>query len=492
MKMRRLRRQITRGLIAATLIGGFTGQPPIARAAVPPAAVGGETAKGTNVTQYVSFAQAREQTTEIAIYVNRSSMIQFDRPLARVSFAQPSVAEAVIITPTQLLLNGKTIGQSSMIAWSTADSEHPVAFNVRVMADIQPLVEQLTLLFPQEQIKVEQLDGRVILSGTVSSPKIIETTLPLFEGTGLRPVNLTQVATPAAPSQVMLQVRVAEVNRRLIRDLGASYGWFNPLAPRSQNEAVVGPNQFNPPGSNYTVGNNPPGPNYVFSDAVNLFLFNPGINLGAFVRALQQRNAFRSLAEPNIIAVNGQKASFLAGGEFPYPVVQPSTAGLSISIQFREFGVRLDFKPTIVDNNRIRLELAPEVSALDFTNALQLSGFRIPALSTRKAATTVELADGQSFALAGLLSNDMTRVDSKVPLLGDIPILGYLFRSQSYIKNESELVFLCTARVVRPLEPSEVPPLPGMESSPARTGSPSPQGLEGAFGHQTGAAEPKK
>jgi pilus assembly protein CpaC len=285
----------------------------------------------------------------------------------------------------------------------------------------------------------------------------------------------------------MLQVRVAEVNRRLLRDLGASYGWFNPLAPRSQNEAILGPHQFNPPGSNYTTGNNPPGPNYIFSDAVNLFLFNPGINLGAFVRALQQRNAFRSLAEPNIIAVNGQKASFLAGGEFPYPVVQPQAAGLSITIEFREFGVRLDFKPTIVDNNRIRLELAPEVSALDFANALQLSGFRVPALSTRKASTTVELADGQSFALAGLLSNDMTRVDSRVPLLGDIPILGYLFRSQSYVKNETELVFLCTARVVRPLEPSEVPPLPGLESS-----STTPQGLEGAFGHTVPASEPKK
>lgn len=475
MKMRTLTQQTLLALLVTSLIGGLL---------VPP------TVQAGGVVQYVSFAQARGQTMEVVVYVNRSSMIQFDRPLSRVSVAQPSVAEAVIVTPTQLLINGKAIGTSSLIVWSTTDPDQPVAFSVKVMADIQPLVEQLTLLFPQEQIKVEQLDGRVILSGTVNSPKVIETVLPLFEGTGLKPVNLTQVAAPAAPTQVMLQVRVAEVNRRLLRDLGASYGWFNPLAPRSQNEALLGPHQFNPPSANYTAGNNPPGPNFTFSDAINLFLFNPGINLGAFVRALQQRNAFRSLAEPNIIAVDGQKASFLAGGEFPYPVVQPQTSGLSITIQFREFGVRLDFKPTIVNNNRIRLELAPEVSALDFANALQLSGFRIPALTTRKASTTVELTDGQSFALAGLLSNDMTRVDSKVPLLGDIPILGYLFRSQSYVKNETELVFLCTARVVRPLEPSEVPPLPGVESG-TRSGHAPAQGLEGTFGHTLLPAELK-
>jgi len=440
-------------------------------------------ARAEGVTQYVNFAQAHGRTTEVAVYVNRSAMIQFDQPLARVSFAQPSVAEAVIISPTQLLLNGKVIGTSSMIAWSTADPEQPVAFTVRVLADLQPLIEQLTTLFPEEPIKVEQLDGRVILSGTVSSQKVIDATLPLFEGTGLKTVNLTQVASTGAPAQVMLQVRVAEVNRRLLRDLGATYSWLQPLNLRRQNEAILGPSTFNPPNANFTA--DPPGPNFTFSDAVNLFLFNPGSSLGAFVRALQAKNAFRSLAEPNIIAVNGEKASFLAGGEFPYPVVQPSAAGLAITIQFREFGVRLNFKPTIVEGNRIRLEMAPEVSALDFANALQLQGFRIPALTTRKASTTVELADGQSFALAGLLSNDMTRVDTKIPLLGDIPILGFLFRSQSYIKNETELVFLCTARVVKPLEPGEVPPLPGVESS-------APQGLEGTFGHQVPPSEPKK
>jgi pilus assembly protein CpaC len=447
-------------LVRFSLVCGFVLLPPMAQT--------------EGVTQQVSFAHARGRTTEVVVYVNRSCMIQFDQPLARVSLAQPSVAEAVIISPTQLLLNGKAIGTSSLLAWSTAEPEPPMAFIVRVMADIQLILDQIAQRFPTEQIKVEQVDGRAVLSGTVSSKQVTDAILPLFEGTGLKPVNLTQVAGQGAPAQVLLQVRMAEVNRRMLRDLGANYSWFNPLNLRRQNEAIVGSNTFNPPGARFIP--DLPGPNFTFSDAVNLYLFNPGTSLGAFIRALQQRNAFRSLAEPNIIAVNGQNASFLAGGEFPYPVVQPSTAGLAITVVFREFGVRLDFKPTIMDGNRIRLELAPEVSALDFVNALQLSGFRIPALISRKASTTVELADGQSFALAGLLSNDMTKVDSKIPLLGHIPILGYLFRSTGYIKNETELVFLCTARLVKPMNVEELPAIPGREEWKK-------EGLEGPFGY---------
>ncbi len=455
------------GLILVSLISGFFLLP--------------QPASANGITQYVSFSQARGRSLNITVYVNQSSMIQFDQPLTRVSFAQPNVAEAVVVSPTQLLINGKTIGTSSMVAWSQYNPDDPVAFTVRVVADIRSLVKQVSELFPDEQLKVEQVDGRVILSGLVSSPKIVESTMPLFEGIGLKPINLTQLSPTAAPSQVMLQVRVAEVNKRILRDIGATYSLLQPFNLRGQNEAVIGPQQFNPSNANFATP--PLGPNFTFSDAVNLFLFNPGTSLGAFIRALQSRNAFRSLAEPNIIAVNGEKASFLAGGEFPYPVVQPSASGLAISVQFREFGVRLDFKPTIMDGNRIRLQIQPEVSSLDFVNALQLSGFRIPALISRKAMTTVELSDGQSFALAGLLSNDMTKVDTKIPLLGDIPILGYLFRSQSYLKNETELVFLCTPRLVKPLEPGEVPPLPGVESIP-------PQGLEGAFGHHMPSTEP--
>lgn len=463
----RFRRQMTQ-MLTVVLVGGIIFLPPAARA--------------EGITRYIKFSEAQQQMVDLVVHVNRSVIITFDQPLARVSFADPSIAEAVVISPIQLLLNGKEVGASSMLAWSARQPDRPVAFTVRVVADIGPVIEQVRRLFPDESLNITQLGGRVILSGTVSSQEVIERILPLFEGAGVKVVNLTTVPAEAAPAQVMLRVRVAEVNRRVLRDLGATYSLFNPLAPRTQNEAVVGPNVFNSPSARFA--NRPIGPDFTFSDAVNLFVFNPGTSLGAFIRALKQRNAFRSLAEPNIIVVDGQEASFLAGGEFPFAVVQPSSAGTSITIQFKEFGVRLKFTPHII-GDRIRLELEPEVSALDFSNALQLAGFVVPSLRTRRARTTVELADGQSFALAGLLSNDMTKISSKVPLLGDIPVIGHLFRSQSYIKNETELVFLCTTRLVKPLEPDEVPPLPGVESSPSG-------GLEGVFGHHVPAAAPQE
>jgi pilus assembly protein CpaC len=436
-------------------------------------------------TQRINFAQARRQTTEVVVYVNRSSVIQFDQALARVSLAQPGVAEAIIISPTQVLVNGRAIGTSSFVAWSTEDPERPVALTLRVVADIEPILAQIPALFPNEKIKVEQVDGRVILSGEISSPPVGEAVLRLFEGTGLRPLNLLKVPTVVtAPRQVLLQVRVAEVNRQIMRELGASLGWLNPLNLRGQNEAIVGPQTFNAPFRNFIDRS---GPETNFSDMVNLWAFSPSISLYTFIRALQQRNAFRSLAEPNIIALDGQEASFLAGGEFPFAVVQPSAAGLSVTIQFKEFGVRLKFKPEIVGDNRIRLHLEPEVSALDFANALELSGFRVPSLRARRASTTVELGDGQAFALAGLLSNDVTRVSAKVPLLGDIPILGYLFRSASYLKNESELVFLCTVQLVNPVRPEDLPPLPGEGQEEWKK-----EGLEGRFGHHPPGGQPPK
>jgi pilus assembly protein CpaC len=436
-------------------------------------------AQTAQTTQRVNFAQARRQTTELMVYTNRSTVIQFDQVLARVSLAQPGVAEAVVISPTQLLLNGRTIGTSSLVVWSADDPERPASFTVRVAADIDPVVAQIAALFPSEKIKVEQVEGRVILSGSISSPEVGETVVKLFDGTGLKPVNLLSVPTVVSTTkQIMLRVRIAEINRRTLRELGANYTYLY-----KGNEGHAGTNTWTPPLGRFV--NSPIGPDYTFSDVVNLFYFRPDIGLGTFIRALQQRNAFRSLAEPNIIAMNNEEASFLAGGEFPFAVVQPSAAGFSISIQFKEFGVRLKFKPTIVEGNRIRLHLEPEVSDLDFSRALQLAGFLVPSLRSRKASTTIEVGEGQGFALAGLLSNDRTRVDSKIPLLGDIPILGYLFRSQSYISNETELVFLCTAHLVDPVNPEDLPPIPGAEEWKK-------DGLEGPFGHRTPGAQPPK
>ncbi len=210
--------------------------------------------------------------------------------------------------------------------------------------------------------------------------------------------------------------------------------------------------------------------------AVNLFLFNSGLNTMAFIRALKTSGALRSLAEPNLIAMNGQTASFLAGGEFPVPIVQAGQGGNSVSIIFKEYGVRLNFKPTIIDEDHIRLELEPEVSTIDESHGITFGGFVIPALRTRRAKTGVELRDGQSFALAGLLDNNETKSLSKIPVLGDIPILGNLFKSASFQKNETELMFIITADLVKPLNSDELPQLKGVDG--LKGGS--PLGLEPA------------
>jgi len=196
---------------------------------------------------------------------------------------------------------------------------------------------------------------------------------------------------------------------------------------------------------------------------VNLFLFNNTLGTQAYIRALQTQGALRELAEPNLIAMNGQQASFLAGGEFPVPIVQGGEKN-TVTIVFKEYGVRLNFKPTIIDEDHIRLELEPEVSTIDFANGVKFDGFLIPGLRTRRAHTGVELRDGQSFALAGLLDNSETRSLSKVPGLGDIPILGNLFKSTSFQKNETELMFIVTAQMVKPVNRDDLPPIPNVEN----------------------------
>jgi pilus assembly protein CpaC len=199
-----------------------------------------------------------------------------------------------------------------------------------------------------------------------------------------------------------------------------------------------------------------------------------GGNTMAMIRALQTQGALRELAEPNLIAMDGQQASFLAGGEFPVPVVQGGSDRSNVSIIFKEYGVRLNFKPTIIDEDHIRLELEPEVSTIDFANGVKFDGFIIPALRTRRAKTGVELRDGQSFALAGLLDNNESRTLSKVPVLGDIPVLGALFKSKNFQKNETELMFIVTAQLVKPVNRDDIPQMRGIDG--LKNGS--PLGLE--------------
>ena len=294
--------------------------------------------------------------------------------------------------------------------------------------------------------------------------------------------NVVNLMQTDKHDEVLLQVRFAEVNRAAIQKHGVDI--FSTGA--TNTHGVITTQQFGAQAGNLGAvpanverGSDPSAPNLVaggignrlkgspavfgLSDLMNIFIFRPDLNLGATIKSLHQQNLLEILAEPNLLAIDGQEASFLAGGEFPFPVVQGG-ANFAVSIQFKEFGVRLTFLPKIQKNGKIRLQVAPEVSSLDFSNGLSLSGFLVPALSTRRAKTEVELADGQSFAIAGLIDNRLTEVASKVPGLGDIPFIGKLFQSHSLNRTNSELLVMVTPRLVRPLAPGQVPELPNFPS----------------------------
>src|SRR5262245_34811083 len=274
-------------------------------------------------------------------------------------------------------------------------------------------------------------------------------------------VNLLGVLQLTSAGQVLLQVRFAEVDRAAVQQLGVnilSTGFAN-------TPGAITTGQFSPPSVGTLQGAIPGGvqgtnTSFTLGDLLNVFIFRPDLNLAVTIRALQQRNVLQILAEPNLLAMNGREASFLAGGEFPFPVVQTGAGLNAVTITFKEFGVRLKFTPTVLTDGTIRLKVAPEVSALDFTNGLTVSGFAVPALSTRRAETEIELKDGQSFAIAGLIDNRLTDNASKIPGLGDIPIIGKLFRSRAINKSKTELLVMVTPKLVRPLAPGQVPTMP--------------------------------
>lgn len=391
--------------------------------------------------------EAAETPADIHVLVGRSLVVKSEENLQRVSVTNPAVASANVISPTQVLIHGLTAGTVTLILWDEQDQTR--SFNLIVDLDLNALSQELSQILPNEDIRLAQSGASLILSGSVSSKEVGDRAAALA---ATRAASVINLLVPVEGRQVvMLQVRFAEVNRSAISQLGMnilSLGAANTIGATSTQGFGAPTLQQN------GIGQNTGG--FALSDLLNVFLFRPDIDLAVTIKALQQKNVLQILAEPNVMALNGKEASFLAGGEFPFPVLQGGN-NFGVTIQFREFGVRLNFTPTVQADNVIRLKVAPEVSALDFANALTISGFVIPALSSRKAQTEVELRDGQSFAIAGLIDKRLTDIASKIPVLGDIPILGNFFKSRSNNKNNTELLVMVTPRIVQPLDPNNVP-----------------------------------
>jgi pilus assembly protein CpaC len=408
---------------------------------------------GTEAQQAPAFATgapvvARDVAaapTSVNLLVGRSTIVDIGSSIARVSLTVPDVADAMVTAPTQLLIHGKSPGTISMFVWDRMGAIK--TFEVVVRRDLSALVEQVKSLFPGEPITVAGSGKDVVLSGTVSGQYVIDKAADVAGGYVEKKenvVNLLKQREGVASNQIMLKVRFAEVSRNALQELGVSFFADNRNS-RWFGRTTTG--QFAAPHFDENQPSAALDDTMVFSDYLNLFLFDAKNSIGAAVRALQSKGVFQSLAEPNLVATNGKEASFLAGGEFPYPV--PAGQFGSFTIHFKEYGVRLNFTPTVVGGDLIHLKLRPEVSSLDFNNAIIIEGFRIPAISSRRTDTEIELRDGQTFAIAGLMNNTLLSSMRKVPGLGDIPVLGHLFRSRAYQKDQTELVVMVTPHILR-------------------------------------------
>lgn len=395
-------------------------------------------------------ASSQDSANELFVAVGKSVLVDSARPISRVAIGMAEVAEATAVTPTEVMVNGKAPGETTLIIWEAGGGRQ--FFNVTVGPStyvandrLESLRRELRTELPGQALKVSYENGLIFLRGTVKDLSSSDRAIQIASTAG-KVVNLLYVNVPPADPQILLKVRFASVDRSRAKQLGInifSLGAANTIGSITTQQFAP-PSISNPGGTNTTA---------TLSNLLNIFIFRPDLNLGATIEALQTQGLLEVLAEPNVLAANGKEASFLAGGEFPYPVVQGVTGGGTgaVTIQFQQFGVRLNFIPTITPRNTIRLQVAPEVSSLDFANGVTISGFTVPGINLRRVRTEVELREGQSFAISGLLDNRETETFNKIPFIGDVPILGKFFQSISRTKTNTELMVIVTPEIVAPI-----------------------------------------
>ncbi len=400
----------------------------------------------------------QDSANELSVAAGKTVVVDCARPIVRLAIGLGDVAEVSAVSPTEIVVSGKTPGETTLVIWDTGGGRQ--FFNVTVRSGrtlssdaLEAVRRQLKTEFPGQDFKVSAENNGVYLRGTAKDLTSAGRAVQIASGAG-KVVNLLNVEVPSADPQILLKVRFASVDRNKAKDLGInlfSLGFGNVIGGLTTG-------QFSPPsisgGSGGGSGNSvsTPSGQATLSNEQNIFAFLPGLGVGATIKALETKGVVEVLAQPNLMAANGKQASFLAGGEYPYPIVQGTSSGsAAVTIMFKEYGVRLNFIPTITPRGSIRLQVAPEVSALDFSNAVQVSGFNVPAITTRKVNTEVELSDGQSFLIGGLLDNRETETFQKIPFIGDMPYIGKFFQSKSINRTNTELIVIVTPEIVAPL-----------------------------------------
>jgi pilus assembly protein CpaC len=381
-------------------------------------------------------------SSDLRISMNRAVVVESDVPFAEVSIANPGIADLSTLSDRTLYVLGKEPGRTTMTLLN-AEGRLITSVEIQVTPDIEEFKERLEQILPGENIEVRTANDGIVLSGTVSSIARLDRAMELAQR--YAPDRVSNLMTVGGTQQVMLRVRFAEMQRAVSKSLSSSLA-LQGIGLGGDLGVAGGTGTLNTAGAVAgAFGGSIPGSNE--NEGAMLFGFNAGgIEVGLLLEALESRGVVRSLAEPNLTALSGQEARFLAGGEYPVPV----TSSDGITIEYKPFGVELNFTPTVVDGDLINLQLTAAVSSLDPANGIAVDGFAIDSFRRRETATTVELRDGESFAIAGLLSDDFRDLNGQVPWLGDIPVLGALFRSAEYQRSQTELVIIVTAHLVTP------------------------------------------
>jgi pilus assembly protein CpaC len=414
------------------------------------AATAGDTAQPASAGQSPAGAG---NTQTLHLIVGRSLFLDFPERLRRVYVSNPAVLDAITSSPFEVVITAKAPGTSSLVFWDSGGQ--PKLYTVLADVDVAGLRESLAQALPGDHVEVEAQQGRVHLTGVVDNDAAADEAARLA-GVYSKDVINSLVVDPRHLPQVQLQVRIAEIDRSKLTAFGINLLGINGTSMGQGTTEQFSPFTFQPSGTATQA---------ITSDFLNLFYFNIRNGIGATIKDLQTKGILEILAEPNLTTIHGKTARFLAGGEFPYPIVQPGGAGSvqTVTVQFRPYGVKLEFTPWVNSDGTIRLKVAPEVSALDYTNEVVIAGYTLPALSTRRAETEVELNDGQSFGISGILDHRITDTLSKMPGIGDIPILGQLFRSKNINHSTMELVVIVTPKIIDSLSgPLPAPTTPAM------------------------------
>jgi pilus assembly protein CpaC len=401
-----------------------------------------------------AFAQ---MVDDVRVIVGKSVVVDYPEDIARISTSSPDVVDAVPATTREILLHGKALGSATVVVWSKTGQR--TFYNVNVEQNLEPLRKLLKETFPNEEIRVQAARDSISLTGKVTTQAVADRAAVLATPVAKTVVNNLQVNVGPVDKQIVLRVRFAELNRNASQSFGVgllSSGATNTLARTTTQ-------QFPAPGvTDLRTVSPSPGPGisgeFKLSDLLNVFLFRSDLNLGAFIKALQGQGVLQILAEPNLVATNGKEASFHVGGEFPIPVLQGGANSGAVTIMFREYGIRLNFHPLLTANNTIKMHVRPEVSTIDLANAVSVGGFTVPALATRKMETDIELGEGQSFVIGGLLDDRVNESMAKIPGLANIPILGAIFKSRQESKTKTELLVMVTPEITVPLLPGDPRP----------------------------------